>query len=103
MSNKEVNMARRGLCKCCRRMRVRNERELCRDCAVCLHCESASAVCELGLCEQCGGQECIRELYRRGYHWSPEWEMHLRRKTAEMQRLLRLHESDEDWRKKLSS
>ena len=78
-----------GLCKCCRRLQHLNERQLCDDCSVCLHCEKAPAVCKLGLCERCGSRENIRELYRRSSHWSPEWEMHLRRKTAKVQRVLR--------------
>jgi len=61
---------------------------LCGDCAVCLHCESREAVTRLGLCEECHADSLVRKLYRRSHHWSPEWELHLRRKTAEVQREL---------------
>jgi hypothetical protein len=42
-----------------------------------------------GLCERCHRCRPIRALYRRRHGWTPEWEMHLRRKTAEVQALLR--------------
>jgi hypothetical protein len=76
------------LCRCCCRLRQVNQHGLCSECAICLHCEGRPAVTELGLCEQCDGDPHIQDLYRRGPHWTPEWEMHLRKKTAEVQRHL---------------
>jgi hypothetical protein len=69
-------------------LRPVNQHDLCSECSICLYCEGRPALTELGLCEQCDGEEWIRVLYRRGYHWTPEWEMHLRKKTAEVQRQL---------------
>ena len=76
-------------CRCCRRRRDVNARGLCDACAVCLHCERRPAVTDLGLCPRCDGEPSVRELYRRGHHWTPAWEMHLRRKTRQIQRELR--------------
>jgi hypothetical protein len=85
------------LCRCCRRRRGRlNECGLCRDCEVCLHCERRPAVGELGLCDRCLARPCIVTLYRRGANWSPEWEMHLRRKTAEVQGNIRKRNTNTD-------
>ena len=76
-------------CRCCLRRKQLNAHRLCGDCAVCLHCEKHDAVTELGLCESCHETPHICDLYRRSQHWTPEWEMHLRRKTAEVQEKLR--------------
>ena len=76
-------------CRCCRRKKGLNAHRLCQDCAVCLHCERREAVSELGLCQQCHETPKVCALYQRGPHWTPQWEMHLRRKTAEVQRQLR--------------
>lgn len=76
-------------CRCCCRSGALNEHELCPDCATCLHCEQRPAVTELGLCACCDAEACVKDLYRRGHHWTPAWELHLRRVTARVQRQLR--------------
>ncbi len=80
------------LCRCCRRVVCCKERALCADCAVCLHCECQPSVNALGLCARCSAVSGIRRLYVRSAHWTPEWEQHLRRKTAEIQRALRMQQ-----------
>ena len=82
-------MSQRRTCLCCRRRRWLNKHHLCPECAVCLHCEKCPSVNALGLCESCHAHEAIRTLYERREHWTPEWELHLRRKTAEVQRELK--------------
>ena len=82
-------MPRRRVCACCRRKGRLNDHGLCPDCAVCLHCERRPGVHALGLCEACLADPGVRALYRRRRGWTPEWELHLRRKTAEVQRELR--------------
>lgn len=82
-------------CICCeRRKRRLNEFNLCPDCSVCLHCEQRPAETELALCRRCHDKPHIGELYRRSHHWTPDWELHLRRKTAEMQAQLRAQVSE---------
>jgi hypothetical protein len=82
-------MPRGRPCRCCCRRRWLNEHGLCPDCAICLHCEKNPAVSSRGLCQLCHEEPSIRVLYRRSNHWTPEWELHLRRKTAEIQAELR--------------
>ncbi len=92
------------ICKCCQRPGMLNSHRLCGDCAVCLHCERRAAVSGLGLCRKCHRQRWVRQLYRRSYQWSSEWEMHLRRKTTEVQeRLLQLKRAGPLGRKLASS
>src|SRR5687768_6139868 len=79
----------RPKCRCCLRRKSLSAIGLCDDCATCLHCEKQPAVTELGLCRRCHDTEQIRNLYERRPHWTPAWEMHLRRKTREVQRELR--------------
>jgi hypothetical protein len=83
-------MSRSRRCLCCRRKARVNEHGLCPECAVCLHCEERPSVHALGLCEDCHATPGIRSLYVRRRNWTPEWELHLRRKTAEVQRALKL-------------
>jgi hypothetical protein len=82
-------MPRRRLCPCCHRKGPLNEHGFCPECATCLHCEQGPSVHAHGLCATCAAEPGIRPLYRRGHHWTPEWEQHLRRKTAEVQRELK--------------
>jgi len=49
--------------------------------APCLHCEARPAANVRGLCADCCRCRGIRRLYRRGHHWTPQWEAHLRRLT----------------------
>jgi hypothetical protein len=81
------------VCRCCRREGALNERRLCPECAVCLHCERRPSVSARGLCRRCHGCRDIRALYRRSHQWTPAWELHLRRKTAEVQAALRRPEN----------
>jgi hypothetical protein len=80
---------RRPTCACCRRKVRLNRHGLCPDCAVCLHCERRPSVDPLGLCERCAATPGVRATYTRRRGWTPAWEMHLRRKTEEVQRALR--------------
>jgi hypothetical protein len=79
----------RTICRCCQRRKSVNAIGLCDDCAICLHCEKQPAVTDLGLCQRCHDRECIRNLYERRDHWTPAWEMHLRRLTRHIQRELK--------------
>jgi hypothetical protein len=79
-------------CRCCRRKGVLNEQRFCVECAVCLHCEAGPTVHRWGLCLACVENYHIKVLYRR-HHWTPEWEQHLRRLTAEVQAALRREEA----------
>ena len=82
-------MPRARLCPCCRRKGPLNEGGFCAECAVCLHCERRPSAHALGLCERCHAAPGVRVLYVRRRGWTTEWELHLRRKTAEVQRELR--------------
>jgi hypothetical protein len=84
-------MPRARLCICCRRKGQLNERRFCPDCAICLHCEKRPSAHALGLCERCHDTPGVRVLYLRRRGWTPEWELHLRAKTAEVQRALKRH------------
>ncbi len=82
-------MPRKRICLCCERRGSLNEHDLCPECAVCLHCEKQPSVDPLGLCEQCVAAPGVQEVYTRRRGWTTEWELHLRRKTAEVQAALR--------------
>ena len=77
------------ICRCCRRKGIVNERRFCAECALCLHCEAGPTVHRWGLCSVCSDCYHIKVLYRRSHRWTPEWEQHLRRLTAEVQSALR--------------
>ncbi len=84
-------MPRARLCVCCLRKGQLNDHRFCPDCAVCLHCEKRPSVHALGLCEHCHDTPGVQVLYLRRRGWTPEWELHLRAKTAEVQRELKRH------------
>jgi hypothetical protein len=57
---------------------------------LCIHCEQRPSVTELGLCAVCDAAENIRVLYTRRRHWTPQWELHLRRLAARARQRLPL-------------
>jgi hypothetical protein len=64
------------------------------DHEMCKHCEARLPTTALGLCAHCDAQGCVRQLYEKTRHLTPEREDRLRLLAERARRRLPLFDED---------